>query len=74
MLLVSGLAVIGWEVVVESSERPTIIIAALLMMGISVPLHLDAVAKNALEALKSKEALEAALREKEDTPMSEDKS
>lgn len=41
ILLIAGLAAIGWEIVVEQSDRPTIIVAALLMMGISVPLNLD---------------------------------
>lgn len=52
VLLIAGLAVIGWEVIAESSERPTIIIAALLMMGVSVPLNLDAKAKGLAAAFK----------------------
>ena len=41
LLLLGGLLVIGYEVIFEHTERPTVIIAALLMMGISVPLNLD---------------------------------
>lgn len=52
ILLLSGIVVIGWEVVLENSERPTIIVAALLMMGISVPLNLDEKAKGIAAAFK----------------------
>lgn len=55
LLLIGGLAVIGWEVVVEQAERPTIIVAALLMMGISVPLRLDEKAKAVMAALTTKD-------------------
>lgn len=41
LLLLVGLGVIVYEVIFEHTERPTIIVAALLMMGISVPLNLD---------------------------------
>lgn len=41
LLLLGGLGVIIYEVVFEHTERPTVIVAALLMMGISVPLNLD---------------------------------
>lgn len=41
LLLLGGLLTIAYEVIFEHSERPTIIVAALLMMGISVPLNLD---------------------------------
>lgn len=41
ILLLGGLGVIAYEVIFEHTERPTLIIAALLMMGISVPLNLD---------------------------------
>lgn len=41
VLLLGGLFVIGYEVIFEHTERPTVIVAALLMMGISVPLNLD---------------------------------
>ena len=53
LLLLGGLAIIGWEVIIEQGDRPTIIIASLLMMGVSVPLSLDEKANNVLAALKT---------------------
>lgn len=52
ILLIGGILVIGWEVAFENSDRPTIIVAALLMMGISVPLNLDDKAKGLVTALR----------------------
>lgn len=47
ILLLAGLAVIGWETVVESASDRSypIIVAALLMMGIKIPLNIDEKAK-----------------------------
>ena len=45
--MIAGLLVIGFETVVEGSNASwPIIFSALMMMGISVPLHLDEKARN----------------------------
>ncbi len=41
ILLFAGLLVIGYEVVFEHNAQPVYVVAALLMMGVSVPLDLD---------------------------------
>lgn len=64
VLLVGGLAIIGWEVILEKADRPTIIVAALLMMGITVPLNLDEKAKRFAEIVRSPNQ---GKREKEET-------
>ena len=49
ILLIAGLLVIGWEAVVEKEHASyPIIFSAMMMMGISVPLHLDEKARNAV--------------------------
>lgn len=47
VLLIAGLLVIGFETVFEGRDASwPIIFSALMMMGISVPLHLDEKARN----------------------------
>ena len=51
ILLIAGLAVIGWEAVVERGNASyPIIVSALLMMGITFPLRLDEQAQKIMAA------------------------
>lgn len=54
LLLFGGLGVIAWEVVVENTDRPVLVVAALTMMGLTVPLHLDEKARKTLAVVLSR--------------------